>query len=174
MRCSRLIPTAATRCSPIASRSSVNAVHEPWNRRPRALAHADRIAEAVGLDVAAAGWSPTVDNYFGRVTKARIVQAVREAKGEQCRSAHRTSEEGRDGGEGARAARWLGLAARAAAHARSGNQCNGSDGRNQLRLHRQRLLERNWRRPDTKRPWPRLPRPAEDELSRSRVSASRG
>jgi len=62
---------------------SVNAVHEPWNRRPRALAHADRVAEAIGLDVAAAGWSPTVENYFGRVTKARILQAVREAKGEQ-------------------------------------------------------------------------------------------
>jgi ParB family chromosome partitioning protein len=30
---------------------SFNAVFEPWNRRPRALAHADRIAEAVGLDV---------------------------------------------------------------------------------------------------------------------------
>jgi ParB family transcriptional regulator, chromosome partitioning protein len=61
---------------------SVNAVYEPWNRRPRALSHADRIAEAVRLDVAAAGWSPTADNYFGRVTKARIVEAVREAKGE--------------------------------------------------------------------------------------------
>jgi ParB family chromosome partitioning protein len=34
---------------------SVNAVYEPWNRRPRALSHADRIAEAVKLDVAAAG-----------------------------------------------------------------------------------------------------------------------
>ena len=61
---------------------SVNAVFEPWNRRPRALAHADRIAEAVSLDIVAAGWSPTVDNYFGRVTKARIIEAVREAKGE--------------------------------------------------------------------------------------------
>jgi ParB family chromosome partitioning protein len=61
---------------------SVNAVYEPWNRRPRALSHADRIAEAVKLDVAAAGWSPTASNYFGRVTKARIVEAVREAKGE--------------------------------------------------------------------------------------------
>jgi ParB family chromosome partitioning protein len=61
---------------------SINAVFEPWNRRPRALAHADRIAEAVNLDIVAAGWSPTVDNYFGRVTKARIVEAVREAKGE--------------------------------------------------------------------------------------------
>jgi ParB family chromosome partitioning protein len=61
---------------------SVNAVFEPWNRRPRALSHADRIAEAVKLDVAAAGWSPTASNYFGRVTKARIVDAVRQAKGE--------------------------------------------------------------------------------------------
>ena len=61
---------------------SVNAVFEPWNRRSHALAHADRIAEAVSLDIVAAGWSPTVDNYFGRVTKARIVEAVREAKGE--------------------------------------------------------------------------------------------
>ena len=34
------------------------------------------------LDVAAAGWSPTASNYFGRVTKARIVEAVREANGE--------------------------------------------------------------------------------------------
>ena len=62
---------------------SVNAVHESWNRRARALTHADRIAEAVDLDIAAAGWSPTVDNYLGRVTKARILQAVREARGEQ-------------------------------------------------------------------------------------------
>jgi ParB family chromosome partitioning protein len=62
---------------------SINGVHESWNRRPRALAHADRIAEAIGLDTAAAGWSPTVDNYLGRVTKARILQAVREANGEQ-------------------------------------------------------------------------------------------
>jgi ParB family chromosome partitioning protein len=61
---------------------SVNAVYEPWNRRPRALGHADRLAEAIGLDVAAAGWSPTVDSYLGRVTKARILQAVREAKGD--------------------------------------------------------------------------------------------
>ena len=30
-----------------------------------------------------AGWTPTVDNYLGRVTKAHILQAVREAKGEQ-------------------------------------------------------------------------------------------
>jgi ParB family chromosome partitioning protein len=61
---------------------SVNAVHEPWNRNPRRLAHADTLARAVKLDMAAAGWSPTVDNYLGRVPKARILEAVREAKGE--------------------------------------------------------------------------------------------
>ena len=66
----------------------------------------------------AAGWSPTVDNYLGRVTKARILQAVREAKGEQAAATHRSSQERRDGGEGARAARRLGLAARTVAHAR--------------------------------------------------------
>jgi ParB family chromosome partitioning protein len=60
---------------------TVNAVHETWNRRPRALAHADRLAGAVRLDMAQAGWVPTVDTYLGRVTKARILQAVREAKG---------------------------------------------------------------------------------------------
>ena len=62
---------------------SVNAMFEPYNRRPRALAHADRLAEALDLDMVAAGWSPTVENYLGRVTKARILSAVREAKGEQ-------------------------------------------------------------------------------------------
>ena len=60
---------------------SVNAVHEAYNRRPKALAHADVLAPAVDLDMAAAGWTPTVDGYLGRVTKARILQAVREAKG---------------------------------------------------------------------------------------------
>jgi len=44
---------------------------------------AGRLAEAVQLDMAAAGWHPTVAGYLGRVTKARILEAVREAKGEQ-------------------------------------------------------------------------------------------
>ena len=62
---------------------SVNATHEAWNRRPRALAHADRLAQAVDLDMTAAGWKPTVDNYLGRVTKARILGAVAEGKGQR-------------------------------------------------------------------------------------------
>jgi ParB family chromosome partitioning protein len=47
------------------------------------LRQADRLARAVGLDMVEAGWRPTVDSYLGRVTKARILEAVREAKGEQ-------------------------------------------------------------------------------------------
>jgi ParB family transcriptional regulator, chromosome partitioning protein len=46
------------------------------------IAQADRLARAVGLDMVEAGWRPMVDNYLGRVTKPRILEAVREAKGE--------------------------------------------------------------------------------------------
>jgi ParB family chromosome partitioning protein len=46
------------------------------------LAQADRLARATGLDMAQVGWRPTVGNYLGRVTKARIVEAVREGAGE--------------------------------------------------------------------------------------------
>ncbi|CAO3425653.1 ParB/RepB/Spo0J family partition protein [Azospirillum doebereinerae] len=59
----------------------VNAVHESWNRTPQRAAHADVLAEAVGLDMAAAGWTATVNGYLGRVPKARILEAVREARG---------------------------------------------------------------------------------------------
>jgi ParB family chromosome partitioning protein len=34
------------------------------------------------LDMTAAGWRPSVETYLGRVTKARILEAVREAKDE--------------------------------------------------------------------------------------------
>jgi ParB family chromosome partitioning protein len=49
----------------------------------RRIGQADRLASAVALDMAAVGWKPTVENYLGRVTKSRILEAVREAKGEQ-------------------------------------------------------------------------------------------
>lgn len=58
----------------------VNALVEPWNKRPRAIAHAGELAHAVDLNLAR-DWQPTADNYLGRVTKARIVDAVREARG---------------------------------------------------------------------------------------------
>ncbi|MEO6781150.1 MAG: ParB/RepB/Spo0J family partition protein [Bradyrhizobium sp.] len=70
----------------------VNALVEPANRynegrvsahgiRHR-LDHANVLARAVRLDMVGAGWKPSVDNYLGRVTKPRILEAVREAKGE--------------------------------------------------------------------------------------------
>jgi ParB family transcriptional regulator, chromosome partitioning protein len=61
---------------------TVNAVQDPYQRRPRAVAHADVLASSVGLDMAQAGWIATADSYLGRVTKARILEAVREAKGQ--------------------------------------------------------------------------------------------
>lgn len=57
---------------------TVNAVKLPRGHRPRALATADRLAEAVALDMTRY-WRPTVRTYLGRVTKARIIEAVREA-----------------------------------------------------------------------------------------------
>jgi ParB family transcriptional regulator, chromosome partitioning protein len=47
----------------------------------RRLVHSHVLARAVGLDLVGAGWKPTVDNYFGRVTKPRILADVAEAKG---------------------------------------------------------------------------------------------
>ena len=71
---------------------AVNALYEPTNRynQGRVSAHgvacrldqAGVLARAVGLDMVQAGWKPTVDNYLGRVTKPRILEAVGEAKGE--------------------------------------------------------------------------------------------
>ncbi len=57
---------------------TINAVKLPRDLRPRALATADKLAEAVALDMTGY-WRPTVRTYLGRVTKARILEAVREA-----------------------------------------------------------------------------------------------
>ncbi len=56
---------------------TVIAVYLPWDRKTYALATADALAARVGLDMGAF-WTPTADSYFGRVTKAEIVCAVRE------------------------------------------------------------------------------------------------
>ncbi|MBB2169653.1 ParB N-terminal domain-containing protein [Gluconacetobacter aggeris] len=47
------------------------------------LARAGRLATVLQLDLVEAGWQPTVDNYLGRVTKTRILEAVREARGDE-------------------------------------------------------------------------------------------
>ncbi|MEI9850143.1 MAG: ParB/RepB/Spo0J family partition protein [Sphingomonas sp.] len=71
---------------------SLNALIEPVSRYgdghvsaavlERRLHEADLFADAVSLDMAEAGWVATVDSYFGKVTKPRILEAVREAKGD--------------------------------------------------------------------------------------------
>ena len=49
----------------------------------RRIAQANRLARAVGLDMVEVGWRPTAANYLNRVPKSRILEAVREAQGEQ-------------------------------------------------------------------------------------------
>lgn len=71
----------------------VNAVWEPANRYNEGrvsarsvagrIAHSHVLARAANLDMVAAGWTATIGNYLGRVTKPRILSAVEEAKGEE-------------------------------------------------------------------------------------------
>ncbi|MEN3238791.1 ParB/RepB/Spo0J family partition protein [Methylobacterium ajmalii] len=76
-----LAPETRTELFALCAGLSVNAMHAPYDRRPEALPHADRLAQLVGLDMTR-DWTPTAANYFGRVTKTRILAAIREAKGE--------------------------------------------------------------------------------------------
>jgi ParB family chromosome partitioning protein len=61
---------------------TVNALKLSWENRPRAHRTADRLATAVVLDMTA-HWTPSVRTYLGRVTKAHILDAVREAVGDE-------------------------------------------------------------------------------------------
>src|SRR5258708_5200752 len=56
---------------------TVNAVKLPMEGKPRAMATANKLAEAASLDMTA-HWIPTVRTYLGRVTKTHILDAVRE------------------------------------------------------------------------------------------------
>jgi ParB family transcriptional regulator, chromosome partitioning protein len=56
---------------------TVNAVHAPYQCPEESEAHAAVLAREVGLDMVAY-WQPTAASYFGRVSKERIVEAVRE------------------------------------------------------------------------------------------------
>ncbi len=62
--------------------ATVFAVRQKWERKPGAQESANRLAEAVSLDMAV-HWQPTADAYFSRVTKAQIADAVREAASDQ-------------------------------------------------------------------------------------------
>ncbi|MFA5957761.1 ParB/RepB/Spo0J family partition protein [Hyphomicrobium sp.] len=61
---------------------TLNAVREPHNHRDDEIRHANQLATVLGLDMVQEGFTPTVENYFGRITKAQIIDAVREAKDE--------------------------------------------------------------------------------------------
>ena len=62
---------------------TVNAVKLPWETsKRRAHETADKLATAVALDMTA-HWTPTVRAYLGRVTKAHILAAVRDALGDE-------------------------------------------------------------------------------------------
>ena len=61
---------------------TVNVLKLPWDSRQRAHATADKLATTLALDMTA-HWTPTVRTYLGRVTKAHILTAVREALGDE-------------------------------------------------------------------------------------------
>jgi ParB family chromosome partitioning protein len=63
-----------------AAGHTVNAV-QASGHQPEALSHADVLAPEIGLDMANY-WQPTAASYFGRVSKERIVRAVREGGSE--------------------------------------------------------------------------------------------
>src|SRR5512145_963986 len=48
---------------------TINATCQPYDRRPKAIAHAGRLAEAVQLDMAAAGWRPDRRDRDGAVAR---------------------------------------------------------------------------------------------------------
>lgn len=56
---------------------TVDAVKIPKSCNPAAESHADALSHALGFDMAAV-WTPTTANYLGRVSKDRILEAVRE------------------------------------------------------------------------------------------------
>lgn len=61
---------------------TVNAVRVPWEQRPDARATAENLASVVTLDMTA-HWTPTVQSYLGRVTKAHILAVVQEGVGDE-------------------------------------------------------------------------------------------
>jgi ParB family transcriptional regulator, chromosome partitioning protein len=61
---------------------TLDAVHYSWQEGSRGLRHAQLLAEALALDMAE-WWEPTRESYLAHVSKARILQAVREGVSEE-------------------------------------------------------------------------------------------
>ncbi|MBN9055279.1 MAG: hypothetical protein J0H80_16260 [Rhizobiales bacterium] len=64
-----------------AAAKSINAVQHPHYERKSQRAHAERLAQALKIDMTQ-WYAPTGENYFGRISKAGIKQAITEAAGE--------------------------------------------------------------------------------------------
>ncbi|WP_414463348.1 ParB/RepB/Spo0J family partition protein [Hyphomicrobium sp. DY-1] len=62
--------------------STINAVRERHAQRKEQIGHAGKLQHTLGLNMVAAGWIPTAENYLSRVSKTHIIDAVREAKGD--------------------------------------------------------------------------------------------
>jgi ParB family chromosome partitioning protein len=60
---------------------TVNVLVEKYSQRERDVVQGDQLADALQLDMAAAGWTAIAENYLNRVSKARILEAVTEACG---------------------------------------------------------------------------------------------
>jgi ParB family chromosome partitioning protein len=61
---------------------TIDSVVRPGGTSSPTLKHADALVQAVSLDMAG-HWQPTATNYLGQVTKAVIVEAVREGVSDQ-------------------------------------------------------------------------------------------
>jgi ParB family chromosome partitioning protein len=61
---------------------TINAVHESLGRSNKRR-HALQLAQALGLDMEAQGFTTTAANYLGRIKKQQILETVAEVKGEQ-------------------------------------------------------------------------------------------
>jgi len=61
---------------------TVNALRLPWEHKHRVYKTADKLATALALDMSQ-HWTPSVGAYLGRVIKAHIVAAIREAAGDE-------------------------------------------------------------------------------------------
>lgn len=64
-----------------AAAKSVNAVQHPHFERKAQRAHAERLAQALNVDMTQ-WYVPTGENYFGRISKAGIKDAITQAVGE--------------------------------------------------------------------------------------------
>jgi ParB family transcriptional regulator, chromosome partitioning protein len=72
---------------------TANAIRAPGRRADESEAQAAIIAREVGLDMAAY-WQPTAATYFGRISKERIIQAVREGVSEDAAKRIATMKKG--------------------------------------------------------------------------------